>query len=156
MKNELQILKYKLQDKKIRMKRAIYYLLVLGLFISVIYDSYQYSLPFYYIIYFIGGYYLGYLEKFSSKIKWDKEKKMFYEQSSSFGLVIMISLLLFRIFLVPQILDYGIHPIHLVNAVSLVSMGVFYKKVLLYRESVDDMIFNYALSLHKDTQNLQK
>ena len=138
-------IKQALQDKKLRVKKLIYLVIALGLFISVLYDSYNYDIPFYYILAFYIGVLLGYLERYTFNIKWDQHNKLFVEIQNNMDIVIFIMLLMFRIFVVPYLVDKTTHPIHLYDVTALITIGVFYKKVKMYRQNINDMILRYVI-----------
>ncbi|HFU74576.1 MAG TPA: hypothetical protein ENK65_03385 [Helicobacteraceae bacterium] len=133
-------------DKKIRIKRALYFLIALSLFITVLYDSYHYDIPFYYILFFFAGTALGRLERFTSHVDWDHEQQKMVETQDYVQVIIFIILLLFRIFVLPQLLDEGSHPIHLFDATALITFGVFYYKIRLYQKMFYKLVVEYTFN----------
>lgn len=150
MDKEQILFKRKLHDKSIQIKMIIYLLLVLILFASVLYDSYLYTIPFYYVLFFFVGIGVGSLESYTSSIKWNQDKGVLTERQSTLGIVVFISLLLIRIFLVPRFLDFEFHPIHLYDVSVLISIGVFYKKILAYQKAFNDSILSYVMRKEKE------
>ena len=76
----------KLEEKKIQRKKFLYFIIAIVLFVTVLYDSYHYNLPFYYVLFYFLGLGVGALENLTSKIKWDNnQNKLVEEQDRAKG-----------------------------------------------------------------------
>jgi len=134
----------KLEEKKIQRKKFLYFIIAIVLFVTVLYDSYHYSLPFYYILFYFIGLGVGVLENLTSKIKWDNNQNKLVEEQDRVGFLLFIFLLFGRIFVLPDILNGTYHPIYLYDAISLISLGVFHKKIKNYHKVFHKIVFEYA------------
>ncbi len=142
-------IKAQLQTKKIRTKRKFYVLILISIFISVIYDSFHYNIPFYYILYFFVGIGLGAIERsMTSNIFWDKNQNQLVETQDYVQIAIFGILLLFRIFVLPYILDENTHPIHIYDATALITFGVFYHKIKTYQKAFNSALLDSAIENH--------
>ncbi len=146
-------IKSRLQTKKIRTKRKIYVIILITMFFSVLYDSFHYNIPFYYILYFFVGIGLGIIErKMTSNIFWDKEQNLLVETQDYVQILIFVVLLLFRIFILPYMLDENTHPIHIYDATALITFGVFYHKIKVYQRVFNSVLLDFAIENHKKSK----
>ena len=147
-KDKHEISKFKMKKKyyksknlhiAIRLTFRIYILMALYLFASVLYDSYIYNLPFYYILFLILGMLIGQIYRYTQSMKWDEEKQLVVTEFDKVGIFILLSFILFKHFVLNNLVDMSLHPIYLTDAIALITLGAVYTKLKIYRGLINDI-----------------
>ncbi len=141
--------KNKYLHKSIRITFRVYILMALYLFASVIYDSYIYNLPFYYILYLFLGILIGQIYRYTQSMKWDEEKKIVVTQFDKVGIFILLSFILFKHFVLPNLVNMSIHPIFLTDALALITLGAIYTKLKIYRGLINKIALDLFIKKSK-------
>lgn len=81
-------------DKKIKLTGRAYLFLILFMFVIVIHDSFVYELPFYYILFAIGGLLVGRFVALTQKVMIGEDEKTLTLKVKPIGMVITILLFL--------------------------------------------------------------
>jgi len=126
----------------IRLTFRVYILMALYLFASVIYDSYVYNLPFYYILFLILGMLLGQVYRYTQSMKWDEEKHLVVTEFDKVGIFILLSFIIFKHFILGNLVNMSIHPIYLTDAITLITLGAIYTKLKIYRGLINNIAFD--------------
>lgn len=128
-------------DGKVRLKKGVFFLIFLITFCIVLYDSFINNLPFHYIAFFIIGRLLSMLLSKTQKVKWVETENKFIVERSIAGLLIMLAVILFRVFLFPRILT-EFNVIYISDALLLIVMGWFLGRVKLISAKIEEKAFS--------------
>lgn len=135
--------------KNIRVIRILYLLLILYLFGTVLYDSFKYDLPFYYILFFAFGRLLGWIFNYTQILRWDEIESKVVKIQDKVAVAIFIGFILFRTFVLPTAVDWVTHPHFLSDALFLISAGVFYSGIRIYSKQFNELLLQNWLNQNK-------
>jgi hypothetical protein len=128
-------------DKTILISRAIFIIAGLVLFSIIMYDSFVNNLPFYYVIFFIIGFFISISYLKTQKITWDDKQQKFVKKKSIFGFILIVSLVILRLFVLPEVFaEYNI--IFITDAILLLTVGIFAGRVHFTGRQIEYMTFN--------------
>ena len=130
-------------DRKIKLKGRALVILILIMFITVIHDSFKHDLPFYYILYLIGGIFIGRYIAFTQKVLIDEDTEMLTLKIKPIGLVITVLLLLFRYFAGQYILEQ-FNVVWAADAIYLLFIGIYFAKIKSLIKQIDEHVYTYV------------
>jgi hypothetical protein len=128
-------------DRKVRIKKLIYLVIILIMFGIVLYDSFINGLPFHYILFFFIGSFMSRLLKKSQKVKWRETDNKFVEERNIIGIIIVAIVIILRIFLFPGILTQ-LNVIFISDAFFLISTGWFSGRIKLLNDKLEEKAFS--------------
>jgi hypothetical protein len=126
-------------DRKIRVKKLIYFLILLIAFIIVLYDSFINGLPFHYILFFFAGRYMSLILKKTQKAKLTEDGKLSVDRNI-IGLLIIVCVILLRIFVFPKILT-EFNVAYVSDAVLLILIGWLFGRMSLLSDKIEENAF---------------
>jgi len=129
-------------DPKIKVYKYIYAAALLLMFGIVLHDSFVHALPFYYVLYGIGGVIVGRFVALTYEISLDKEKNIFHIRTSRTGIIVLLLLLAFRFFAGKVILE-GLHVIWATDVIYLIFIGIYYAKLQSIVKQMDERVYEY-------------
>lgn len=127
-------------SKKIKVLRKIYLGLMLFMFIIVLHDSFMHDLPFYYVLFFIGGLFIGRLVSTFSKFYIQEDEKIITFRSTPVGIIVIVLLLLIR-FIVGKLILTQFNIVWTADALSLLFIGIYFAKVKNMFKQVDKQVY---------------
>lgn len=131
-------------SKKVRTLHLVNIGLILFMFVVVIHDSFVHALPFYYVLFFIGGFFAGRFVATSDKFTVKEDLKQFTMKFNPAGLVITLLLLVIRFFAGKLILE-EFRVIWAADALYLLFIGIYYARIKhmiwQFDEKVYEMFF---------------
>lgn len=142
MSNNRDAFKKQYVDKKIRRSGRVYYLIILIMFGIVIYDSFVFTLPFYYILYWLAGYFAGKVIWLSQKVVIVKETQMLSLEAGAAGKILSLILIVIRFF-VGTIILKTFNVIWITDALYLIFIGVYLSKIISISKQVDEYLYKF-------------
>ncbi len=127
-------------DGKIRVKKLIYFLIILITFGVVLYDSFTIGLPFHYILFLFIGRLMSLILQKSLKVKWIEIENKFTIERNITGILIIVTVIIIRAFLFPRILT-EFNVICLSDALLLIVMGWFLGRINLLSRKIEEQAF---------------
>lgn len=140
-------------QKSIRFFYIWYVVMGLFLFGSVLYDSFLHSLPFYYVLFFLFGRILGLVYSRTQSMEWDDDKNLVITKHDKIGIFILMIFILFRYFFLEILVERSIHPLFLTDAITLVTLGVFYTRLRMYGRQIKLLAWTNISSRLKKEDN---
>jgi hypothetical protein len=131
----------KLISKKLKRKKQINVALILFMFINVIHDSFVHDLPFYYILYAIGGTIIGRIIYRKEKISVQQEVGKITIESTNIATWIALSLIGIRFFVGKIILE-EFNVIWASDAIYLVFIGIYHSRITNFINQIDTEMYN--------------
>lgn len=128
-------------DKRILISGRIFIIVGLILFIIIMYDSFVYNLPFYYVVFFIIGFLISISYIKTQKLTWNENEQEIVKRKSIFGFILIIFLIILRIFILPEIF-FELNIIHITDAILLITIGIFAGRVHFTGRQIEDMTFD--------------
>lgn len=102
--------------------------LILFMFGVVIHDSFVHALPFYYVLFFIGGFFIGRFVASSDKFIVKEDIRQFTTKFNPVGIVVTLALLVIRFFAGKLILE-EFKVIWAADALYLLFIGIYYARI---------------------------
>lgn len=129
-------------DKKLKITGRAYFALIIFMFVIVIHDSYVHDLPFYYILYIIGGLIVGRFVSITQKVMISEDKNTLTLKVKPIGMVITILLLVLRFFAGRIILEeYNV--VWAMDGVYLFFIGIYFAKMKNMFKQIDEQVYDY-------------
>ena len=136
-------------DKKLRISNIIIKVILFILIAFVIFDSYNYNIPFYYVLFIFVGILIGKIYKLSHKVDFDDQTLKSSLFTNKWSIVFLISLLSFRFFLGQKMFQFfGFESS--IDALYLLFIGIYYSKWKVIISQLDD---NYYSLFKKNDAN---
>ena len=127
-------------SKKINVLRRIYLGLILLMFGIVLYDSFMHELPFYYVLFFIAGLFVGHLVSSFSKFYIQEDEKIITFQSTPMGIIVIVLLLLIR-FILGKLILTQFNIVWTADALYLLFIGIYYAKAKNMLKQIDKQVY---------------
>ena len=127
-------------SKKVNVMRWINIGLILFMFGVVIHDSFVHELPFYYILYLIGGLFIGRLLSVTQKFTVDEEIKKITVEANPLGITITLGLLVIRFFAGNLVLA-ELHVVWAADALYLLFIGIYAAKIKNIIRQIDERVY---------------
>jgi len=140
MKNKRKHRKEHLSNK-VRILSKIYLGLILFMFAVVIYDSFFHELPFYYILFLLGGFITGRMVTSFTKFYILEDEKMLTFQSTPVGILLLILLLVIR-FAIGKFTLKQFDVIWTADALYLFFIGIYYAKMKNIIRQLDKRVYH--------------
>ena len=129
-------------SKSIRITGRVYGLLILAMFGVVIFDSFKHTLPFYYILYSLLGYTVGYIIFLKQKVVISSNQESLNLDVKIGGKIITIGLLVLRFFAGEIILEkYNV--VWATDALYLIFIGVYLAKIRNIFKQIDEQLYSF-------------
>ena len=141
MKKKKQFQK-KYTDRKIKNTGRALVFLILIMFAIVIRDSFKHDLPFYYILYLIGGVFIGRYVALTQKVLVDEDAEILTLKVKPIGLFITVLLLSLRYFAGQYILE-EFNVVWAADAIYLLFIGIYFAKIKSLIKQIDEHVYAY-------------
>ncbi len=125
---------------KVRIRKLIYFLVILTTFGIVLYDSFTNRLPFHYILFFFIGRFMSLVLQKTQKVEWIEMDNKFTIERSFIGIVIIAAVIVLRLLLFPKILT-EFNVIFISDALLLLVMGWFIGRIRLLSGIIEEQAF---------------
>ena len=129
-------------DAKVKVFNRFFISLMLFLFGIVLYDSFVHALPFYYVLFWLGGIVVGRFVATTQEISTKENDERFTIKVKPIGIVLTVLLLIFRFFAGKYILD-DFHVIWATDALYLIFIGVYYSRRRDMIKQIDERVYTY-------------
>ena len=129
-------------DRKIKTTGRALVLFMLIMFAIVIRDSFKHDLPFYYILYLIGGVFIGRYVALTQKVLIDEHAEILTLKVKPIGLFITVLLLSFRYFAGQYILE-EFNVVWAADAIYLLFIGIYFSKIKSLVKQIDEHVYAY-------------
>ena len=134
-------------SRKIKIIRWINIGLILFMFVVVIHDSFVHELPFYYILFLLGGLGIGRLVAATQKFSVDKDAEILTIEGNPLAIAITLILLVIRFFAGKLLLaDFNI--VWVTDALYLLFIGIYYSNIKRIIREIDERVYS---KLFEDT-----
>lgn len=127
-------------DRRIRVKKLIYFLILLVAFCIVLYDSFINNLPFHYIVFFFIGRLMSLILNKTQKVKVREADNKFTAERNIAGFFVIVAIVLLRLFIFPKILA-ELNVVFISDALFLIVVGWFLGRVSLLSNKIEEMAF---------------
>lgn len=128
-------------DRRVRLRKLIYYLILLIVFSIVLYDSFTNNLPFHYILFLFVGRIMALILKKTQKVKQTEIDNKFSVERNFAGILIIAVVIILRVTLFPRILE-EFNVIFISDAILLIIMGWFLGRIKLLSEQIEEEVFS--------------
>ena len=132
---------------KVKIIRWINIGLILFMFGVVIHDSFVHELPFYYILFLIGGMVIGRLVAATQKFSINEAAETLTVEGNPLAIVITLILLVIRFFAGKLILE-EFNIVWTVDALYLLFIGIYYSNIKRIIREIDERVYS---KLFEDT-----
>jgi hypothetical protein len=133
--------------KSIRAMMVMFIVSYLLMFGVVLYDSFTYSLPFHYSLFFLVGTGISLLYRAIQKIHWNEEAQKITRKRSMISLIFSIGLfaglMSIRRFILPEIL-VAFNIVYVSDAIFVAMMGLFFGRVHTMAKQIEEIVFGKA------------
>jgi hypothetical protein len=127
-------------DGKTRLKKLIYFIILLIAFGMVLYDSFINKLPFHYILFLVIGRLMSLILRHTHKVTLNEEGQWTVDRSI-IGLSIIIIVMVLRVFLFPRILA-ELNVVFVSDALFLILIGWFLGRISLLSDKIEEKAFS--------------
>jgi len=127
-------------DRRVRLRKLIYFTIFLFVFGITLYDSFIHTLPFHYILFFLVGRVMALILTRAQKVKLSETDSKFTIEWNITGIVIVVVVIISRVLLFPKILT-ELNVVYVSDAILLIVMGWFLGRVKLLSDKIEEMAF---------------
>ena len=131
-------------DRKIKIYRWMNSGMILFMFVIVLHDSFVHNLPFYYILYMLGGLGIGWIVSSFQKVSVKEGEELLTLETSPISIIISFLLLGFRHFAGRIILEQ-FNVIWIADAIYLVFIGIYYSRLKNIINQIDERVYLYLI-----------
>ena len=131
-------------DRKIKIFRWINSSMLLFMFVIVLHDSFVHNLPFYYILYMLGGLGIGWIVSSFQKVSVKEGEELLTLETSPISTIITILLLVFRHFAGRIILEQ-FNVVWIADAIYLIFIGIYYSRLKNIINQIDERLYLYLI-----------
>jgi len=131
-------------DRRVRLRRLIYLLILLTAFGFTLYDSFMHTLPFHYILFIFIGRVMAQIINRTQRVTHKVEDDRYTVEWSVLGIVLVIVVILVRAIVFPRILT-ELNVIYVSDAILLIVMGWFLGRIQLLSNKIEEIAFSSFL-----------
>lgn len=142
----------KYSDKGIKRSNLIIRATILILSCVVLYDSFKYNIPFYYILFLLAGSLIGRIFKLSHHVEFDENEVQLKLRSNHWAIFFLLLLLLVRFIIGPYVLN-ALHFVDPSDALLLFFIGVYHSKLHVIIKQIDNLFYRFLLTSTKKNEN---
>jgi hypothetical protein len=117
--------------------------------VVVLYDSFVFSIPLYYILFLAAGLLIGRIFYFSHHIEFDKNEVQLKLRTNYLSAFFLLLLILARFIIGPYILK-ALHFVWASDALLLFFIGIYRSKWQVIVKQIDDMVYRILPTLNKN------
>lgn len=142
----------KYSDKGIKRSNLIIRATILILSCVVLYDSFKYNIPFYYILFLLAGSLIGRIFTLSHHVEFDENEVQLKLRSNHWAIFFLLLLLLVRFIIGPYVLN-ALHFVDPSDALLLFFIGVYHSKLHVIIKQIDNLFYRFLLTSTKKNEN---
>lgn len=131
-------------DRRVRLRKLIYLLILLTAFGFTLYDSFMHTLPFHYILFIFIGRVMAQIINRTQRVTHKEEEDRYTVEWSVIGIVLVIVVIVVRAVVFPRILT-ELNVIYVSDAILLILMGWLLGRIQLLSEKIEEMAFSRFL-----------
>ena len=131
-------------DRRVRLRKLIYLLILLTAFGFTLYDSFTHTLPFHYILFIFVGRVMAQIVNRTQRVTHKEEDDRYTVEWSVIGIVLVIGVILTRAIVFPRILA-ELHVIYVSDAILLIVIGWLLGRIQLLSATIEEMAFSNFL-----------
>ena len=124
--------------------------MVLFMFASVLYDSFVHDLPFYYVLFTIGGMILGRLFQMTRTIRLKEEEKVITQEFGLVSVVLLILVLIFKNYAGERVFQ-DLNVIYFSDALYLFFIGFYFERIYDSQKKVEELTYRFVIKKDEDT-----
>ncbi|WP_319410155.1 hypothetical protein [uncultured Desulfosarcina sp.] len=128
-------------DRRVRIRKLIYFIIFLITFCIILYDSFINALPFHYILFFLLGRMMILVSAKTQKVRQRETDNKFTLERNFTGIVIIVAVIISRIFIFPGILT-ELNVVFISDAVLLIGTGWFLGRIKLISAKIEEKAFS--------------
>lgn len=128
-------------DPRIRRLGRVIRIIILGMSLVVLYDSFRHELPFYYILFLLLGVLIGRIYKFTHRVQFKKESLEVSLSTNRWSIVILLVVLTFRFLVGKKLLEWS-NIIWAGDALYLLFIGLYMSKWKVIIRQIDEIYYN--------------
>jgi Ca2+/Na+ antiporter len=140
-----------LADSRIKRSNLIIRLTILVMIVIVLYDSYVFRTPLYYVIFAWVGAIVGKLFFFSHKVQINKENLELTLTTNRVSIVLLLLLIVVRFIIGRRVLE-SFHVIEISDALYLFFIGIYYTKWKVIINQIDELYYQVLANLNKNKE----
>ena len=138
-----------LADSRIKRSNLIIRLTILVMIAIVLYDSYVFRTPLYYIIFAWVGAIVGKLFFFSHKVEVNKENLELTLTTNRGSIVLLLLLIVVRFIIGRRVLE-SFHVLEISDALYLFFIGIYYTEWKVIINQIDELYYQLLAGLNKN------
>ena len=128
-------------DQRIRRLRQVIRIIILGMSLVVLYDSFMYELPFYYILFLLLGILIGKIYNYTYRVELKEDSMEVTLKTNRWSIVILIIVLVFRFLLGRELLE-SFNIIWAGDALYLLFIGIYRSRWKAIIRQIDEIYYN--------------
>lgn len=128
-------------DRRVRLRKLIYLLILLTAFGFTLYDSFMHTLPFHYILFIFIGRVMAQIIDGTQRVTHKKEDNKYTIEWSVIGIVLVIAVILTRAIVFPRILT-ELNVIYVSDAILLIVIGWLLGRIQLLSAKIEEVAFS--------------
>ena len=128
-------------DRRVRLRKLIYLVIILTVFGITLYDSFTHTLPFHYILFFFVGSVMSRILTRTMQVTQNETDSRFTVKWNAAGVLTIILVVLLRIGLFPEVLTQ-LNVVYVSDAILLIVMGWFIGRIRLLTRKIEDVAFS--------------
>jgi hypothetical protein len=142
----------KYSDKGIKRSNSIIRTVILIMWALILYDSFIYSIPFYYILFLFAGAIIGRIFSLSHRVEFDEDKFQLKLNTNHWAIIFLLLLLLGRFIIGPYVLN-ALHFVDPSDALLLFFIGIYHSKLHVIIKQIDNLFYRFLLTSTKKNEN---
>ncbi|MGB5243152.1 MAG: hypothetical protein WBN16_10945 [Lutimonas sp.] len=140
-----------LADSRIKRSNLIIRMTILVMIVIVLYDSYVFRTPLYYVIFAWVGAIVGKLFFFSHKVQVNEENLELTLTTNRGSIVLLLLLIVVRFIIGRRVLE-SFHVIEISDALYLFFIGIYYTKWKVIIKQIDELYYQVLANLNKNKE----
>jgi hypothetical protein len=142
----------KYSDKGIKRSNLIIRATILILSSVVLYDSFKYNIPFYYILFLLAGSLIGRIFTLSHHVEFDENEVQLKLRRNHWAIFFLLLLLSGRFIIGPYVLN-ALHFVDPSDAILLFLIGIYHSKLHVVIKQIDNLFYRFLLTSTKKNEN---
>jgi len=131
-------------DRRVRLRKLIYLLILLTVFGITLYDSFVNTLPFHYVLFLLIGGAMALVVSRTQRAMRRETDNVVTVERNILGITIVVAVIVARIVLFPRILT-ELNVIYVSDAVLLIVMGWLLVRIRILSDKIEEMAFLHYL-----------
>lgn len=138
----------KYADKHLKRSNLVIRIAVLIMVLTVLYDSFMFNIPLYYILFLAAGMLIGRIFFFSHHVEFDQNKVQLKLRTNKWALFFLVLLLIGRFIVGPSVLN-TLHFVRPSDAILLFFIGIYRIKWQVIVKQIDEIFYRFLQNLNQ-------